>query len=296
MLIESRNFEMKKIKLCFSFVLLLSCFQNAFAQLDNSLLWKISGNELAQPSYLFGTVHLICPDDYVWTDKMQHALEQTDQLVLEVALNDTSAMNEFVEEGSAGLPADSTIRDFFTEAEFDTLEVYFRDSLRILMDPFMPYRPFVMYGSLSLLALGCDDPVSYEEDLIAKNAARGVHKVIGLETLEEQGDYANAMPQDSMSHMIMDMAKNMKMHQKETKRMAQNYAQQKLSAIADMINHSPLFRDNLVNNRNKNWIPRIEKIIRETPAFIAVGAGHLGGDDGLIMLLREAGYRVEAVL
>src|SRR5690625_7993108 len=46
----------------------------------------------------------------------------------------------------------------------------------------------------------------------------------------------------------------------------------------------------LIEQRNKNWIPAIEKLLREKPTFIAVGAGHLGGENGDIPLLRKDGY------
>ena len=53
------------------------------AQDTDALLWQISSNGLSQPSYLFGTIHLMCPDDIQVTDAMKKALENTDQLVLE---------------------------------------------------------------------------------------------------------------------------------------------------------------------------------------------------------------------
>ena len=54
-------------------------------------------------------------------------------------------------------------------------------------------------------------------------------------------------------------------------------------------------KDVLLVNRNRNWIPVIEKVIKSTPTFFGVGAAHLAGDDGVIKLLRKQGYKVEAV-
>ena len=55
------------------------------------------------------------------------------------------------------------------------------------------------------------------------------------------------------------------------------------------------FEDILLTNRNKNWVKKIKPIMDSKNLFIAVGAGHLGGEQGLIDLLRKEGYEVEGV-
>jgi uncharacterized protein YbaP (TraB family) len=55
------------------------------------------------------------------------------------------------------------------------------------------------------------------------------------------------------------------------------------------------FKENFLNQRNKNWIPEIEKLISSQKTFIAVGAGHLPGEFGVIELLRKKGYSVNSV-
>ena len=53
--------------------------------------------------------------------------------------------------------------------------------------------------------------------------------------------------------------------------------------------------EDFLKNRNADWIPKIEKLIRESPVFIAVGAGHLAGKDGVLNLLKENGYTITPV-
>jgi uncharacterized protein YbaP (TraB family) len=55
------------------------------------------------------------------------------------------------------------------------------------------------------------------------------------------------------------------------------------------------YEDLLLINRNKNWIPVMEKAMSTQATFFAVGAGHLPGKDGIISLLRNAGYTVNPV-
>ena len=55
------------------------------------------------------------------------------------------------------------------------------------------------------------------------------------------------------------------------------------------------YSDLMLKNRNQNWISRIEKIAKGKSTFFGVGAAHLGGQQGVIALLRKAGFTVEAV-
>ncbi|HJW29526.1 MAG TPA: TraB/GumN family protein, partial [Saprospiraceae bacterium] len=55
------------------------------------------------------------------------------------------------------------------------------------------------------------------------------------------------------------------------------------------------YEDLLLNNRNRNWIPRIGEWMRKGTTLFAVGAGHLGGKNGVIRLLQKAGYKVTPV-
>ena len=55
------------------------------------------------------------------------------------------------------------------------------------------------------------------------------------------------------------------------------------------------FSKNLLDDRNVAWIPKLESSIKTTPSFIAVGAGHLGGKNGVIQLLRAKGYKITPI-
>ena len=55
------------------------------------------------------------------------------------------------------------------------------------------------------------------------------------------------------------------------------------------------FHARLLDDRNIAWIPKLETAFKEKPTFVAVGAGHLGGTNGVIKLLRAKGYQVSPV-
>jgi uncharacterized protein YbaP (TraB family) len=86
---------------------------------------------------------------------------------------------------------------------------------------------------------------------------------------------------------------------KEYDEMARAYRNQELSKLEALINREEFgignFTDLLLYNRNRNWVTSMEKIFATNPAVIAVGAGHLPGEKGVINLLKKAGYKVEPV-
>ncbi len=55
---------------------------------QSSLLWKISGNGLTEESYLFGTIHIICADQFLMDNLIKNAFKSTDQLVMELDMSD----------------------------------------------------------------------------------------------------------------------------------------------------------------------------------------------------------------
>lgn len=66
----------------------------ANAQNENSLLWEISGNGLETSSYLFGTIHVMCPDELELTEKVSSALDDAERIVLELDMDDPSFMTD----------------------------------------------------------------------------------------------------------------------------------------------------------------------------------------------------------
>ena len=76
------------------------------------------------------------------------------------------------------------------------------------------------------------------------------------------------------------------------------YRSQNLSKMLESMTEDGLFaefKEIMLDNRNQKWIPLIEEKIAQTPTFIAVGSGHLPGDQGVIELLRKQGYLVTPV-
>jgi uncharacterized protein len=280
-------------------VSLLYCIPS-FAQpkkeFSNSLLWKISKKGNTHASYLFGTIHVICEQDYFWTKAMQQAFDQTEQLCLEMDISNSAISAE-----TAGLMLDltgGTLRDYFDqEADYQLVKHYIEDSLGQNMQIAERMKPIALYMiySIGMVKGACQESVSYELKL-AEQAKDKKYQILGLETVAEQMEAMESLPTDRIiSHMIQ-IDKGQKSDSKEAEQMVTEYKKQNINALNKLIvqstTESGMNGDIFVNNRNKKWIAPMSKMMSEKATFFAVGAGHVYG---LLQLLQEAGYTVEAV-
>jgi uncharacterized protein YbaP (TraB family) len=103
-----------------------------------------------------------------------------------------------------------------------------------------------------------------------------------------------------MKEMVKTAKNNLEKDKKEMELLLEIYKSEYINAIYTVSQESEneitsKFEEILLSNRNKNWIPIIEKVAKEKATFFGVGAGHLGGEMGVIQLLRKKGYKVEPV-
>ncbi len=294
----------KQIMLFLSFIAQLFSI-NAFSQgqveidkseIKSSLLWKISGKDIKTPSYLFGTIHAICSDDYFFTDLMKIAFKETNQLVLEVNLSDPSTSANFQERMM--MTDGKRLNDFFSnEEEFNQ----FADKLRIKADldiePFISLKPFVLISALAMKAFSCPVTASYEMNLLDMSRQIGM-PVKGLETMESQLEIFDKMSDIEIKNLLVGAIGEDEDHHNQERQLIEMYKQQDLDGIYTLMSSSKELmghESKLLTIRNANWVKQLPAMLKKNSNFIAVGAAHLPGELGIINLLRKAGYTVEAV-
>jgi len=260
---------------------------------DQSLLWRISGKHLAKPSYLFGTIHLICVDDYLWTPKMKESLAKSDKICFEMNLNDPNVMVQ----AALGLMDTSgkTLKDYFTPEQYTILKNYLKDSAGLDISLFEQMKPIALQSIIGTTGLNCDNPISYE-DSIMKTGLKDNKEITGLEEPAEQINVLESIPVDTVVKQLLDDIKNNNTNDSEYWKLISAYKRQDLPALYELISSSKELGDDMgvfLNDRNKKWIPRIAGKMQQSSIFFAVGAGHLWGKDGVINLLRKDGYKVE---
>jgi uncharacterized protein YbaP (TraB family) len=285
---------MKKATLFLFFV--LSIFSgSAQVPTEQALLWKIQGPGVSRPSYLFGTIHLICPDDFSLSDSLKSAMIKTEQLALEVDMDDPAMMATMMK--TMNMKDSATLSKLVSETEYKRLAQFYKDSVGVGLAMFENAKPFVLMGPLFNSVLGCQ-PKSYEMSLV-ELAGQQKQEVIGLETLEEQMAIFDTIPYKDQAKMLLSVIDSLPQARKEFRELVNLYKSENIQQLYDMTLESSFGmeenQDIMLHDRNKKWISRMRKIVTEKPTLIAVGAAHLGGEKGVIALLRKEGYQVTAV-
>lgn len=262
----------------------------------NSRLWKISAKHLEQPSYLYGTFHLVCPDDLQIQDKVNDAMDASDQLVLELDFDDPTVMSTIQQH--MAFTDGTTASDYLSDSEYNQLAGFFRDSLNLPFERLKAIKPFFLSSMTLMHFLKCQ-PVSFEQQLTRMAGERNM-EVNGLETVEEQMHFIDNLSMEHQKKMLMENLKNYERSKRMFDRMVNYYRNgnlEGLNSISEnyMSEDYADFKEELLIQRNKNWVPAIEEWINQRSSFIGVGAAHLPGEEGVISLLRKAGYQVEPV-
>lgn len=261
----------------------------------NSLLWKIE-KEGYKTSYMYGTMHIIEEEYYHFTDQMTKKIKESDAIIMEVG-----GMPNPLETLNLMKLDSGDIRSVFSDEEMRVIVEFFDKKIGTDPDTF-----FKMYGEMKpffiLQAISqhyfSENTASYDLDIMAISGQNEI-PLIGLETLEEQLGFFDAIPQDQMNLMIIQAIEDFEKEKKNTKKMMQIYSEQRVDKLIPMMKkQSPEFMefsDIFLYNRNKAWIPKIKEELKTKRCFIAVGAAHLFGEGGIIDLLQKEGFTLTAV-
>ncbi len=263
---------------------------------EKSLLYEISGNGLSKPSYLYGTIHIICKEDFVMTEVTKQKFSETQQVYLEVDMDDPKMMPEMMK--SMYMTDGSTIKTLLSEPDYHKVSQFFKDTLKMNIATMDRMKPFVL-GSMSITKLLSCPTQSYEVTFM-KMAKIENKEILGLETVQDQFGAMDKMGMKKQADMMLvKLVENWADGKQEFKQLITDYKNQDVEALLEDMSKSKTmdegFEENLLTTRNQNWIAKIRKITKEKPTFFAVGAGHLGGKKGVITLLRNEGFTVKAV-
>lgn len=290
----------RRLHLLLALLLVLTQLMPALAnggKEENALLWKITGKGLKKPSYLYGTIHAVCPDKMVISETLQKALGQTEQLSLELDMDDPDMMSQFMMLST--LPEGQSLKAMFTKEEYEAVGALFKSTYGADLQFVDNLKPFVLYSMLIPVLTECT-PESYEQKLM--NLAHSQQKeVLGIESVQEQMAVVDELPNKFYVDMVTRTATNLAKSRAEYSEMVDLYFAQDLKGLQDLMQRDypeedyRKFNEAFLVKRNRNWIPVMERMAKAKPTFFAVGAAHLSGEEGVVALLRKQGYKVEPV-
>ena len=288
--------------------LALAFYGSANAQ----LLYKISGNGLKEASYVVGTYHLAPASFADEIAGMKEAFAAVEQVYGEVDMLSAQAAQIAMMQAMM-LPEGKYVSDMFTAEEMERINAYVRGAMGVdlshpmLREQLGRMRPSVLAMQLTLLEFMKVTPNFNPNDLIDNYFQKEAHKrglaVGGFETAEFQmellyGESTDEEEREALLKLVDDKETMLA----EMQAMTDAYFSCDMKGIHTLTIRSvetgemtpEEFRE-MITDRNRRWVEVMPAIMAAKPTLFVVGAGHLPGDEGVLELLKAAGYKVKAV-
>ena len=273
-------------------VIALGCSFSSNAQASsnkNSLLWEVSGNGLKKPSYLFGTIHMICGKDFVMWPQATEAFAKTSKLALEINMADANEMTIAQQLAMGKEPLSKTL----TAKQKTDLEAILQKNGVGTLSQLDSYTLETVMSLLFMKSFGCPDLKFYEMEFVAK-AKESNKPIVGLEKVTEQVEFLNqSFTDDELIAYLQEIDTKM------CSEMIKLYTNQDIDGLYQMMiadkSMSVSAQKILLETRNAKWVKAIPVMMETESVFFAFGAAHLSGEKGVINLLKLAGYSVKPI-
>jgi uncharacterized protein YbaP (TraB family) len=265
---------------------------------ENSLLWEISGNGLQKPSYLFGTYHY-AGKDFIDTMKVLNAkLNQADIIVGELIIDGTltAKLVPFM------IMMDNALDKLLSPKEYQKVADYLKKVSGQDLKLFNIMKPVMV--QLNILKFTAPKstitPTNPALDQYIQDFGKANNKtVIGLETAEDQAVVLFGADLQRQKELLLKSIDDEKRNRKESQKLYEDYIAQDLSSLektfTKLADYTQEEFEAIIKNRNAKWMSQLPDLMQNGSVFIAVGAGHLVGQDGLIKALQAKGYTVTPV-
>ncbi|UWX60108.1 TraB/GumN family protein [Chryseobacterium oranimense] len=260
---------------------------------ENSTLWEISGNGLTKSSYLAGTFHIMCSQDFEIKPKVMKALEKSDNFVMEINYTDPAEMTAM----QKMFKADKKLSEQLNSEEAKELDNILIAGYGTDLKKMDNSSSQSLYALISMKAIPCPQTEikMYEIELL-QNAIKNKKKVYGLEKVEDQ------MASISKAYDLKAVIGQLKMgkqYEKLLREMITAFKKEDLKSVYTLFKDDKIMNAEqekaMLTDRNKNWAEKMPDMMKKESSFFAVGGAHLMGENGVIQLLKSKGYTVKPV-
>ncbi len=260
------------------------------SKLENSLLWEISGKGLKKPSYLFGTIHMICSKDYFLSEKTKKAFDKSEKLYLEINFTDPNEMSQMQQLAMGKEPLSKRL----SPEQLAKLDSILKETTGMSVQQVDSFSLLTVLSLISIKSFGCTDLKFYEMEFSGLAKEKNI-TISGLETVKAQFEILeNAYSNDEILKLLEESTTE------ETIELVQAYKSENIedmySLTTDLKVTSEKTKKQILDGRNISWVKAMPELMNQNSVFFAVGAGHLGGEYGVINLLRKEGYTVKPIL
>ena len=268
------------------------------------IFYKVEGNGLEKPSYLFGTHHLAPLSEFNSIPEAVAAFNEAETVVGELDMTDMMAVAQALQPYMTA-PQDSTLSKLYTPEKLDRLSKEFSRwsggvSLAML-DAMKPMVPNSMVAVAMIMDQLPDFNANEQLDTYFQLKGRQLGKeIVGLETAAQQGEYLYGST--SIADQADALAETLEDPQKAidgARRLNQAYRDHDIEALLRETmaeeEKGAGFMAVILDHRNADWLTKLPVLLKESPSFVAVGALHLVGEKGIVAGLRNLGYTVTPI-
>lgn len=268
---------------------------------DHGVLWKVSGRggEGGRPSYLFGTIHSDDPRVVQLPRQVRAAFDESDHFCMELLL-DPRASSVLAQ--SVVFPQGQDLRAMIGGTLFEQI-------VPLMADHGVPEQALLRLKPWAVLMILSSPKQKTGRVLdlsLHERAKRQGKSTCGLETVEEQVAIFDTASVAEQLILLRDTVKRYSQLPDLFTRLIDRYLARDLAGLLTLSQESgptdaavkrvfDVFMRRLLDQRNPRLLDRMDAAIRAGGAFIAVGALHLPGEQGLLRLLHQQGYALEAV-
>lgn len=286
---------MKHLKLSATVLVLLLTFNFSQAQnkteLENSILWKVEHSDLKESSYILGTLHFMCDEDFKIPEKVTKTLKNVDALVLEIDLSDPKEIQSV----QASMLNSNKISEELSKKQYDELDPLVTKIMGMPLSTYDAYSLSTLNFLMISKMLPCTEIKYFENELILL-AAEFQKPIFNLEKASQQMEMLkNAYPTDFAFRQLMLFES----YKKDFNNAIASYNKEDITTTVDLVTKEVYMDENatrlMLVNRNKEWVEKMPQMMEERSNLFAVGAAHLTHDYGIIELLRQKGYIVTPI-
>lgn len=269
------------------------------AAIADPSLWHIQDED--SDIYIFGTVHILRPGLEWQNEELMAAFESADTVYFEAPVNDpaeAAGMQQIVMANALN-PAGTTLSSLVSPRAWSHIES-FAPQIGISAAQLEPLRPWLATIQLGVgfIVVSGFDPQSGVEATLWPLANDTGKTLAYFETVEEQiGFFAN-LPSQVEVEMLEATVADFEAAPDQLDSLVDAWINGDQSTIDQVMNgqlreDAPHVHDVIIVQRNERWAEEIEDILAGSgTVFIAVGSGHLPGEEGVISLLRDRGITV----
>lgn len=282
--------------LCCAF--LLSLINNAAAQ-KAGVFYAVTGNGLKDTSYLFGTYHLIKSSYLDDKQAVQYAFKKSKGVVVETVIDSS----QLAAANAKSLLQGRQLTDLLDKSTADSLDTALKQNLGAGISQFNALKPMTVMVTISLVQQMKDNAALMDQytgspldiSFVDKGKAGG-KTITPLETMLEQMDFLfNRIGDEQQADYLKLFIRNQAENRKLGNELVQAYFGNDLAAMYLLYEKASAISGDmefLVKGRNNNWMKILPSLMKKQSQFIATGALHLAGSDGLVAQLKRMGYTV----